>query len=699
MNRTRLIAGAALHAAMSVCAQAAASSGAPADSLTIVTSMVADPQPREGGAPVAFMAAYEPFLASGSVTAHRISDGLAGADSPWGRPIGSPARLPSTATLMDSHDDQWPAQRLVLSARSMNGATIGIAWVWDRLSPAQQAALRAIDDPPDDAPPGTASTAPTRARERIAYLRGDRRREASASPPGPFRARASRHGAIVHSKLWFLAARPSSGYTQDDYAGFRARAATRPAMLYVGADDGMLHGFDASTGQERIAYVPEGLHARLAALTQPKQRHASLVDGSPLAGDLFLASSTGRPGGWRSYLAGFPGRGGRGYFVLDVTDPRDFDAARAADLVVLDRTNADGLDRDIGHILSDPVMEAGDPSTSRQITRMNDGRWALVTGNGRDSADQKAVLLIQYLDGAMELRKIEAGATPGRPNGLSAPRLIDLDGNGTPDLAYAGDLQGQLWKFDLSATSPSAWRLLFAGAPLFVAREPTGGRTQPITSAPVWKAHPDGGLMLAFGTGRAASAADRQDTQVQSVYGIHDDTPISRGNGRIVFGEGRGPLSEGRSQLVRRTVEADPRREVGMLPSRPLPEAKPRGWFLDLPISRERVLRNPGWFEGDLIDIWSTVPSDDPTEPPPSAARSWRTTLDILDGSAPRSPLYLHLPAMADAHRSRVETGTSLTLRDGAREIAVAPPGEPAPPPPPNRLGRIMLRPSWRQWQ
>jgi len=680
----------------------------------VVSSVIAG-APTGGADPVLFVASYEPGAATGSVTAYRIDRGGVKPDSEglWGRvtPAGAPSRPQSTATLMDAKGDDWPARRVLLSARTQDGATTGVAWRWASLSEASRLALQFtgtfLDAPNDGSPlaaPAALAAEPAEARgkARMAYLRGDLRLEASAAAPGPFRTRASRHGDIVHSRPWYLSARPSGGYTQEDHAGFRQRAGARPAMFYVGANDGMLHGFDAATGEERIAYVPEGLHPRLATLALPAFRHGYFVDGSPLAGDVYLGPPGSRdPSQWRSYLAGFPGRGGKGYFVLDVTDPREFAESRASRLVVLDHS-ADASDRDIGRILAEPVTEIGDPSASRQITRMNDGRWALVIGNGHGSTDQKAVLLVQYLDQGKELLKIEADARPGLGNGLSAPRLIDLDGNGTPDLAYAGDLRGQLWKFDLSGKSSTTWSVAFDGKPLFRARDPASGRPQPIASAPVWKAHPRGGLMLAFGTGQDGSAADRLDGQPQSVYGIHDDTPIGRrDDGGILFGKGSGPVEGGRARLVRQTAENDPRHGVGTVSSN-APRgvgggtAPPRGWWLDLPLPRERVLRNPSWFDGDLVDIWSSVPSDDPAEPPAAAPRSWRTTLDIFNGSAPRSRLYLHVPAGASGQPSRVETTSSVAIRDPAREWSVAAPGMPAPPPV-IRLGGIMMRPSWRQ--
>jgi type IV pilus assembly protein PilY1 len=652
-----------------------------------------------------FVAAYDQRGWSGSVTGYRIRSKTALLDPAglWGdvparaASADGPAELPrpqSTATLMDAHDDRWPARRLVLSARTEGGSTTGISWEWPALSPAQQQALKTVDGVLD-----TASDAEARARERLDHIRGDRSREPSATPPGPLRARRSRQGDIVNSGLWLVPGPPASAHALENHAGFRAAGGGRASMLYVGGNDGLLHGFDAATGEEKIAYLPEGLHPRIGSLTHPGYRHAYFVDGSPLSGDLYLGSPGSRNASqWRTYMAGFLGAGGRGYFVLDVTDPRAFDATNAAALVVLDRTDPVGMDRDIGHVTSAPVTEAGDPSLSRQIARMNNGRWALVTGNGYNSADERAVLLIQFLDQARELLKIatEGGQAAGRGNGLSAPRLVDLDGNGSPDLAYAGDLHGNLWKFDLGAATSGGWKVDFGGMPLFVATSPgSSASRQPITTAPVWKAHPDGGLMLAFGSGRALTAADRVDSQVQTVYGLRDDSAVSG-----IQAPGQGPIGTGRDLLVAQTLRPEPGRGPGTVSSHPVPYtgSQPRrGWLLDLPVARERVLQHPSWFEGDLIDIWSTVPAS-ADEGPDSAARQFRTTIDIVNGAAPKSPLYVGLPAATAGQPSRIEAGPGVGVRGAEQETSVSAPGVQAPPAR-HRLGTFIRRPSWRQMQ
>ena len=134
-------------------------------------------------------------------------------------------------------------------------------------------------------------------------------------------------------------------------------------------------------------------------------------------------------------------------------------------------------DKDIGNITARPVLDENNPMRTTQITRMNNDRWAVVMGNGYNSTNQRPVLLIQYLDGNMELKRIAAtadavGTGKANDNGLSAPRLVDINGDGRPDVAYAGDNLGNLWKFDLTNVSDASWGVAFSGQPLFTAKGP-----------------------------------------------------------------------------------------------------------------------------------------------------------------------------------------------------------------------------------
>ena len=632
-----------------------------AQSLTLpistIGSLAASTQAAHDPAALLFAARYLASRWSGEVAAQPLGgDAADRAPSPWGQRTGSPLAHTS-ASLLDERD---PPTRVIFSSKG-GGATLrGIAFRWDQLALPQQEALSGDD---------------VHGPQRLHYLRGDRAREQAQG--GPFRDRDSRQADSVNSRLWYAASRATSG---DSPA--------RPAMLYLGGNGGMLHGFDADTGIEKFAYVPQGVYSRLGLLTRPQYVHQPYVDGSPFTAETIDGSRR------RTLLAGFLGAGGKGYFVLDVSDPAALAEDQAAQFVLLDST-ADA-DPDLGHVFAEPVRERGAPARTRQITRLNDGRWALVIGNGYNSDNQRAVLLVQYLDGAREMLKIPAGQAGG--NGLSAPRLVDTDGDQVPDLAYAGDLRGQLWRFDLGSRNAAEWKPAFDGRPLFIAQDAQGQR-QPISVAPIWLPHPDGGRTLVFGTGRLLTDADRRDTSSQTLYGIRDQAEA-------------GPLAPGRGALVQQAIDPAP---VGTAAGRQLwtssdhllpgsgNEAK-RGWYVDLPVAGERVIAHPQWFEGQLIDLTSMVPPagtgpEAPESCEPAANGAFRTTLQALDGARPRSQLYGDEGTSFGASRIALHGEPSVPLRSHGQERAIRFDAKRAEGPPRQRLGFIAKRPSWRQLQ
>jgi len=655
-----------------------------------ISALLATPGAQIGGATV-FSTVRDDADWHGDVQA--VSVATRGAETPtatWGTQAGTlPAAPVSTASLLDAPSFS-PDSRLVLSASD----GVGTDWRWERLSAGQQAALNAV-----------AGHADGRGEQRLAYLRGDRTLESSAG--GPFRTRRSRQGDIVNSQLWWQPGPPHATNADASHLAFRRAHAERAAMLYVGGNDGMLHAFAAASGEEQLAYVPEGLHAVLSELTRPGYQHRYFVDGSPMAGDLQA------DGAWRTYLAGFPGAGGRGYFVLDVTDPAQFATTNAVRLVVLDKTVDETLDADVGHIVAPPVRHAEAALGTQQITRLNDGRWALVMGNGYNSPNARPVLLVQYLDGARELRKLVAGSDTDEAvagNGLGAPRLVDLDGDRIPDLAYAGDLAGRLWKFTLGR-GDLAWGTAFGGTPLFVATD-AGGRPQPITAAPLAMPHPAGGLMLVLGTGRHLTDADRGDTATQSIYGLHD--PVKFDDGDESTAAASTPITRGRAALVAQDISAAPvggatasGARLWTLSSNAVAYsggAARRGWYVDLPERGERVLAHPSHFDGLMVDIASVVPDHAAAQAPESCTprdsseRRFLTTLNALDGAAPRTQLYAYTPSDGNAQAartaSRIETGLRTAIRSGTHDIGVCPPGSPCEDR--LRLNRVAQQPSWR---
>lgn len=555
------------------------------------------------GNPRVFIAHYDPRSRSGDVTAQRFAE--ADGHTP----------LWSASSMLEARSDASIAERLVLSVDERG---LGIPLQWSALSPAMRAVL---------GQQGWNAA-------RLAFLRGTR----SETAVDGLRLRAPRLGSILNANLWF------SG------RGAPTDTPRRP-MVFAGANDGMLHGFDAEDGNELLAYVPLGLLPNLAARMHPDAPHAYGVDGPVFSGD----APVGDNGAARTLLVGALGAGGRGFFLLDVSTHEQFVARSAPAVVLVDATA--GVDPDIGQIFSPPVVGESDPNRSLQIVQMNNRRWAAVMGNGHFSTSGKPVLLIQYLDGARELYKVSPCATDtacafAGGNGLSAPRLIDANGDGMVDLAYAGDLQGHVWKFDLSSRhagggAGTGWRVGFSGQPFFIARD-AGGRRQPITAAPYWTPHPQGGVMLAVGTGRHLSRQDRASQDPQTIYGLYDDSAITSRAGTVQIVDGH-PLSTTTTSarpasLVQQqygpsaSVDGTVYHYASSAPVSYTGADRHRGWWIDLPHAGQRVLHNPRSFEGQKILVQSVTPTVATAASPAlpwDAGTSYLSVLNILTGHPP----------------------------------------------------------------
>lgn len=359
----------------------------------------------------------------------------------------------------------------------------------------------------------------------VNFLRGDDSNEGKGQD---FRIRGSILGDIVNSDPKFV--KESIGRYADDfeaksYNDFVAQNSSRDGVVYVGANDGMLHGFDEDTGAEVLAYVPNSAYTYLSELTSQDYEHRYFVDGGPNIVDVYMANMDD-PGSvvdglWRTALVGGLGGGGQGIYALDVTDPSSFDEVNAAKIALWEFDDSD--DADLGYTYSRP-----------QIAKMADGSWAAVFGNGYNNTEADgnasttghAVLFIVDIETGELIKKIDTLAgDAATPNGLATPLMIDYDADSIVDYIYAGDLLGNMWKFDVTNANPATWNSDFVTAgtpdPLF-----TTSANQPITSQPQVTFHPDdlGGFMVFFGTGKYVEVLDNDPTgqTTQSFYGIWD---------------------------------------------------------------------------------------------------------------------------------------------------------------------------------
>ena len=568
------------------------------DSTSYVSGSVANTQSIRSGS-LAFVASFNPSNWGGDLQAYSIINTVELSSSPtW---------LASQKIESISPSDR----RIYTFDAEQNKA---ISFEWNQLNSSQKQYFKAGQDD-------------SIGNHRLNFLRGDRTQEGSL-----LRKRNTVLGDIVNSSPWSVST-PNMGYTEDSYIDFRKTNFNRSEIVYVGANDGMLHGFSGN-GNERFAYIPRGAfngdQNGIISLTNPSYRHRYFVDGSPFSGDYQM--SLGGP--WKTVLIGSMGLGGRGFFAIDITNPNSWLAPSPDDAVgniLFDKTDTftpsaqvgsltPAQWEDIGHIVTPAAKATGNPNRVTQITKLNNGRWAVLLGNGVNSDTEKASLLIQFLDAGRELVKIEADSTVGAANGLSTPTAIDLDGNRTADVVYAGDLKGHLWKFDLSDASPSQWKVSFNKQPLFVARS-SGNLPQPITTAPSYVNNGAGGLNLVFGTGRNLTPNDPSSTETQTVYSVWDNSAvvINRDyNGSIINTTlTDGTIIQGRSKLLSREVESITSSPKGSFASTNINTlvnytgvgTTHRGWFFDLPSTGERVLENSSIVLKSLAYIPSVQPA------------------------------------------------------------------------------------------
>jgi len=445
----------------------------------------------------------------------------------------------------------------------------------------------------------------------INFMRGDRRNE---KPDGNqlWRSRSVSNilGPIVNASPW-LETRPSARFLAGDfatgtpsYASFLTAQKSRTKILWVGSNDGMLHGFDSETGEPRISYVPSPLASRLRTIAQESSSIIAGMDGSPYTGDVLVGTGAVTSRNWKTYLFSSLGRGGRAFFALDVTDTSatGLSQGNASNIFKWMFTSAD--DSDLGYVLGDQVMH---PASGQAIpiVRLNNGRMGILLPNGVESTAKRAYLFILSVDGpnsgSWSTDRITKLATDtSTNNGMVGVNWVDLDNNGTADVAYATDLKGRVWKFDISSSNPADWNsaLLSGTTPVPFFEAKSGATQLPITTAPTLSFPPMGGVMVSFGTGKSIITGDFPDaTKTQRFYSVWD-SGIS----------GRALAPSDASTLVQRTLT---RRSDGTMyvsaGTSGVNFDTMDGWYFQLPTSSEMILSTPE-YRADVLVFTSVRP-------------------------------------------------------------------------------------------
>ncbi|WP_415889493.1 pilus assembly protein [Neptuniibacter sp. SY11_33] len=548
-----------------------------------------------------YNALMDTTLWSGDLVAQAISGNavLAGVNS-W-----------SAASIMDAlAETDLPNRKIYTSTYAaediLTGVTLnegGVEFKWTSLSAEQKEMLRKT---PSNGPLTTEAFA----QQRLDFLRGSRTLEQTVSnTSNPFRQRGSRLGDIVNSspknveKLNFgygqLAYSSFPSDIDTDYVAYRATTAyvNKPNLILLGANDGMLHIFDASFtsngGKELFAYVPSNAFGNLYELTDPDYSHRFYVDGPVDYADAWFDLAdvpTGVSDGWKTVAVSTLGAGGKGVSLLDISDPENMDG----DSVLWEFSH-----EDMGVLIQ-----------KASVVALPNGKFGVIVSSGfSHGKSQGHIWLLNVADGSI----IKDFVVPSN-GGLGQVLAVDKNGDKVTDRLLVGDTNGNLWRFDLSSTDPLDWEPpagLLSGTtpvPFFTATDGSG-TAQPITAPVEADFDSKGRIVVFFGTGSYYLIGDNEvgnSPQVQSLYGVHDTgAPIS-----------------GRSDLLEQEIyyEATVSEGVVSLITDNEPLASDKGWFLDLEWSTtyggpgpkgELVHTKPVIRIGSII-FASKIPSNDP---------------------------------------------------------------------------------------
>ncbi|MHA7879899.1 MAG: pilus assembly protein [Saccharospirillum sp.] len=523
---------------------------------------------------------------------------------------------------------------------------------WSELTTDQQQALRR-NDPTDITSVGDVSYG----QNRLDYLRGDKSNERiadgnAAEQTRLFRQRNGVIGTIVNSDPQFYFQQDygysrlphsSFGATQS-YADYRASSAyrdetSRPPLLLVGSNNGMLHAINANldgtgAGQELFAYVPSSIIDNLYEYTLPDFQHRFYVDGTPRVADAIV------DGAWTTVAVGTTGAGGNSVFALDISNPTVFNEND----FLWEFTHPD-----LGYTMGQPSL----------VALPNNTFGVIVTSGYRDDGTSSGKVWVLDVDTGRPMVTLQLSGA----GELGAPLVVDLDGDRIADRLYVGDTEGQLWRVDFDGSNVADWEIpsALSGGPLFQ----TPGN-QPITASLASAFNENREHMVFFGTGSYYREGDNLISgtpDLQAFYGIIDREATAPGG--IVFIDGTDDLLE---QTITQEVVASDRRY--RIVSENEMNSSYRGWYLDLVVEGqseqgERVISR-ALVRGDRVIFPTLIP-----DPQMCAfgGDSWLMEVDLYSGGR------LNYPVFDVNNDGEFDDSDAVQITDGDDTITIYPSG------------------------
>ena len=438
----------------------------------------------------------------------------------------------------------------------------------------------------------------------VDFLRGARTFETASATNGTtralYRARVGPLGDIINGAPVYVS-KPPFSYTDTGYVDFVTAKKNRKPVVYVAANDGMLHAFSAAAadgGTELWAYVPTEVMPNMYRLADAsyESRHRYFVDGAPVIGDIKVGST------WKTILVGGLNKGGRSYYALDITDPEDPKALW------------EFTDTNLGLTYGNPI-----------ITKNKDGVWVVVFASGYNNnvggGDGKGRLFVVNANTGVKLASLPNGipttaGTTSDPSGLAKINAwIDDVADNTSKRFYGGDLKGNLWRFDTdNLVQPNQAALLLAQFQI------NATTPQPITTKPE-TVEISGKPVVIVATGRYLGTGDIEDTTQQSIYAVKDSL-TNTGLGDV----------RANNTMVRQTFTVSG--TTASITSNQVNWGSQNGWWVDLPHTGERVATDMALQFGTL-SIGTAIPSGDACS---SGGSSWRYYLNAANGNALEDP-------------------------------------------------------------